>query len=144
MWSMWDAPSDRDYYDQFNPEPEEDEVGAMSTFHYGRQLAIHEAVCPLCESVFSHCDRDEEGAPEIADLQRCAAADCETFLCPAGCMVHFSFVCAGCGKRFCHVHAVFTEGRDGFCRGCFLDTPDDETGCTPKEIEGESSFREVA
>lgn len=25
MWSMWDAPSDRDYYDQFNPVPEEDE-----------------------------------------------------------------------------------------------------------------------
>jgi len=25
MYSMWDAPSDRDYYDQFNPEPLEDE-----------------------------------------------------------------------------------------------------------------------
>jgi hypothetical protein len=27
MWSMWNAPSDRDYYDQFNPpeEPEEPE-----------------------------------------------------------------------------------------------------------------------
>ncbi len=25
MYSMWDAPSDRDYYDQFNPEPPEDE-----------------------------------------------------------------------------------------------------------------------
>ena len=25
MWSMWDAPSDRDYLEQFNPpEPEED------------------------------------------------------------------------------------------------------------------------
>ena len=23
MWSMWDAPSDRDYYDQFNPFDEE-------------------------------------------------------------------------------------------------------------------------
>lgn len=25
MWSMWDAPSDRDYYDQFNLHPEEEE-----------------------------------------------------------------------------------------------------------------------
>ena len=25
MYTMWDAPSDRDYYDQFNPEPPEDE-----------------------------------------------------------------------------------------------------------------------
>ena len=25
MWSMWDAPSDRDYYGQFNPYPEEEE-----------------------------------------------------------------------------------------------------------------------
>ena len=25
MYSMWNAPSDLDYYDQFNPEPPEDE-----------------------------------------------------------------------------------------------------------------------
>jgi hypothetical protein len=25
MWSMWDAPSDRDYYGQFNPYPDEEE-----------------------------------------------------------------------------------------------------------------------
>jgi len=25
MYTMWDAPSDRDYYEQFNPEPPEDE-----------------------------------------------------------------------------------------------------------------------
>jgi hypothetical protein len=25
MYSMWDAPSDRDYYEQFNPESPEDE-----------------------------------------------------------------------------------------------------------------------
>lgn len=23
MWSMWDAPSDRDYLDQINPEPDD-------------------------------------------------------------------------------------------------------------------------
>ncbi len=25
MWTMWDAPSDRDYYGQFGPEPEPEE-----------------------------------------------------------------------------------------------------------------------
>jgi len=25
MYTMWDAPSDRDYYEQFNPDPPEDE-----------------------------------------------------------------------------------------------------------------------
>lgn len=25
MWSMWDAPSDRDYYEQFNPYPPDED-----------------------------------------------------------------------------------------------------------------------
>lgn len=130
MWTMWDAPSDRDYYDQFNPYPEEEE----DPMSYGHQLSINEAVCPVCESVFPHCDRNEDGAPEIQGLQKCAADDCETFLCPAGCMEHFTFVCDGCGQRFCHLHAVYAEGGERFCRRCFLDIPDGETGCTRSEI----------
>ena len=26
MWSIWNAPSDRDYYDQFGPPPDEPEL----------------------------------------------------------------------------------------------------------------------
>lgn len=39
MWSVWDAPSDRDYYDQFNPFPNEDEE-SMSTFHFRRNSSM--------------------------------------------------------------------------------------------------------
>jgi len=58
-------------------------------------------------------ERYEDGAPEILDLQKCKASDGGTFLCSAGCMEHFSFVCDDCGKRFCHVDAVVVEDRHG-------------------------------
>jgi hypothetical protein len=32
MWSMWDAPSDRDYYGQFAPYPDEDELETEAEF----------------------------------------------------------------------------------------------------------------
>jgi hypothetical protein len=102
--------------------------------NYGHQLSIDEAVCPVCDSVFTG-DPNEEGIPEIPDQQKCAAPDCQIFLCPKLCREHLSFVCDGCGQRFCYLHAVYTDGGERFCRDCFLGLPDQETGRTRKEME---------
>lgn len=59
--------------------------------------------CKTCHSAFRNVDRDEDGTPEIPEQIICAHPDCETHLCPAGC-VELSFGCEAWTKRFCNVH----------------------------------------
>jgi hypothetical protein len=67
-----------------------------------------------CDSTFHNVDRNEDGSPAI-ESQRCARPSCEVYLCRAGCE-HLSFVCDGCGLRFCDEHKV----GDNLCLGCAL------------------------
>ena len=108
----------------------------LQAYRPGRQLRIIEAVCPVCDSVFTG-DRNEEGAAEIPGQQRCAVEDCDTFLCPGRCMDHFSFVCAGCGQRFCYLHMQVIEGKDRFCAGCW----NEAEACPPIPMRREIPVR---
>jgi hypothetical protein len=69
--------------------------------------------CITCDTTFT-CERGEDGY-EIPG-QKCAAETCGIWICPAGCMEHFSFVCE-CGGRFCNDCRVEMFGLN-LCGGC--------------------------
>jgi hypothetical protein len=92
------------------------------------------AECPTCQTVFRHCDREEDGRPYI-ESTRCASPGCEIYLCGAACQT-LSWQCDGCRGRFCDAHPVFTVGNDRFCAGCVQELRRAmlaDTGCTLEE-----------
>lgn len=77
------------------------------------------AKCPNCNSTFT-CDRNEDGQPEIPDVQKCAVEWCEVYLCPKDCQ-HLSFVCFGCGQRVCQMHPSLQMSGEIYCIMCMPD-----------------------
>lgn len=75
--------------------------------------------CTNCHTTFRNVDRNEDGAPEIPEQVLCAHPDCETYLCPSGCM-ELSFVCSACNRRFCNVHRPLLVDGETFCAECYF------------------------
>lgn len=76
------------------------------------------ATCSNCKSRHEHCDRDEDGRPEI-ESTRCASPGCEVWLCEAGC-ADLSFNCDGCNDRHCNEHMLQLYGMR-LCLDCTVD-----------------------
>jgi hypothetical protein len=92
------------------------------------------ATCKNCDTTFHHMDRNEDGSPAI-ECTCCAHPGCEVYLCRAGCE-HLSFVCGGCGERFCNDHRV--DVGDHLCPGCALEAVESgepECTCTQTDVD---------
>ena len=79
-------------------------------------------------------DHNEDGSPYL-ESTRCAHPGCEVYLCRAGCE-HLSFVCGGCGERFCNDHRV--DVGDHLCPGCALEALENgepECTCTQTDVD---------
>jgi hypothetical protein len=99
------------------------------------QCAATTAECPTCNSVFHHCDRNEDGSPYL-ETTRCAHPGCEVYLCHAGCE-HLSFFCEGCRSRFCGEHKVALDGLE-LCADCAIRLVEDqepECECSPSDAD---------
>jgi hypothetical protein len=85
------------------------------------------ATCTNCQTIFCGVDGNEDGSHSI-ECTNCAHPSCEVYLCRAGCE-HLSFVCDGCGERFCNGHWVGVG--DHFCPGCALEAETNRSAPVP-------------
>ena len=93
------------------------------------------ATRPYCETTFFQVDRNDDGSPYFENT-RCAHPSCEVFLCGVGCE-HISFVCDGCGRRFCSDHQVAIDEL-ALCLGCAaeaVESQEPECQCSPTDVD---------
>ena len=96
-----------------------------------------EADCTICDTRFHNTDKDEDGIPEILG-RPCTDEFCDVWICSAGCMEHFSFVCESCSRRFCNQHLVHLFGLK-MCMPCALEAwaqePEPDCSCMQRDVD---------
>ena len=85
-------------------------------------LTPNQVRCLNCGIVVS-VDRDEDGKPSLPG-QPCADPGCETILCYAGVCDDLSWICDGCGGRFCNEHRPVEVEDDCTCHNMQGDVAD--------------------